>query len=55
MCPALFYAIAFRKMKDYDNKIAVLDEAISRFLVEEKEIKFKERKQKAIELKNKSR
>ncbi len=48
------YAMTYRKLKDYDNEIAVIDEAIERF---EKNnihiIKLKERREKALALKKK--
>lgn len=57
--PALYeaYRKAYRKIKDYDNEIAILDEAIRRLqsqrlsINQELIIKFKERREKAIELK----
>lgn len=56
--PALYrsYAMTYRKLKDYDNEIAIIDEAIKR----EKDAnnttirELKERRIKAIELKQKS-
>lgn len=51
--PALYksYAMSFRKLKDYDNEIAILDEAIERF----QSMEFKERRAKALELKQKTK
>lgn len=59
--PALYnsYAMAYRKLKDYDNEIAIIDEMIDRFGFgkEKKEdatfIKLKERREKALFLKKK--
>lgn len=58
--PALYnsYAIAYRKVKDYDNEIAILDEAIKRFSVGNNEIviqKWKDRRDRSIELKMKNK
>lgn len=60
--PVLYesYAKAYRKLKDYDNEIAILNEAIERLQSEKKTnneitiINFKERKERAIGLKLKS-
>ncbi|GAA3347837.1 hypothetical protein GCM10017717_23060 [Deinococcus persicinus] len=56
--PALYssYAKAYRKLKDYDNEIAILDEAIERMKSERgnyetRIIEFNERRTKALELK----
>ncbi|WP_139368369.1 GIY-YIG nuclease family protein [Evansella clarkii] len=54
--PVLYdsYAMAYRKLKDYDNEIAILDEAIDRLNIDgAKLIKFKERREKALALKAK--
>lgn len=59
--PALYksYAMTFRKLKDYDNEVAIIDEAIERLRSEKiniKEIHFmelKERRAKALALKQK--
>lgn len=54
--PALYnsYAMAYRKMKDYDNEIAIIDEAIERLTKDkEKPLKFIERRERAIALKKK--
>lgn len=58
--PALYnsYAMAYRKVKDYDNEIAILDEAIERFSPENNEIliqKWKDRRVRSIELKVKNK
>lgn len=58
--PALYnsYAMAYRKLKDYDNEIAILDEAIKRFSVGNNEIviqKWKDRRDRSIELKMKNK
>ncbi|WP_212667830.1 hypothetical protein [Virgibacillus pantothenticus] len=46
--------MAYRKMKDYDNEIAILDEAIERLTKDnEPPMKFKERRERAIALKQK--
>lgn len=49
--PSLYksYAMTYRKLKDYDNEIAILNEAVKRF----KSMEFKERREKALELKQK--
>jgi len=60
--PALYksYVMAFRKLKDYDNEIAIIDEAIERFQSEEINIngsfllELKERREKALLLKKKA-
>jgi len=57
--PALYntYAVIYRKLKDYDNEIDILREAITRFRqaefggVTEKVLRYQERLDKAIELK----
>lgn len=57
--PVLYnsYAMAYRKLKDYDNEIAVIDEAIERLRSNEENsstvaiIKLKERREKAMLLK----
>ncbi|MGE7946303.1 tetratricopeptide repeat protein [Lysinibacillus sp. NPDC093688] len=56
--PALYssYAKAYRKLKDYDNEIAILDEAIERLKSEvgnneTRIMEFNERRTKAIALK----
>ncbi|POZ56557.1 hypothetical protein LYSIN_01340 [Lysinibacillus sphaericus] len=58
--PALYssYAMAYRKIKDYDNEIAILDEAIERMKSEQgnnetRIMEFNERRKKAIALKGK--
>ncbi|NRG48130.1 GIY-YIG nuclease family protein [Bacillus sp. CRN 9] len=54
--PALYnsYSMAYRKLKDYDNEIAILDEAIDRLKKDnEPPMKFKERRERAISLKQK--
>lgn len=54
--PALYnsYAMAYRKLKDYDNEIAIIDEAIERLTKDkEKPLKFIERRERAIALKKK--
>lgn len=54
--PALYnsYAMAYRKLRDYDNEIAILDEAIERLTKDnEKPLKFIERRERAIDLKKK--
>ncbi|GGA74905.1 GIY-YIG nuclease family protein [Ornithinibacillus halotolerans] len=51
--PALYnsYAMAYRKLKDYDNEIGILDEAIERLTKDnEPPMKFKERRERAIAL-----
>ena len=54
--PALYwsYALAYRKLKDYDNEIAVIDECLERLYYEDKDCdgysRFNGRRQKAIEL-----
>jgi len=58
--PALYnsYAMAYRKLKDYDNEIAILDEAIKRFSEGNNEIviqKWKDRRDRSIELKMKNK
>lgn len=56
--PALYtsYAMAYRKLKDYDNEIAIIDEAIDRIGLENEgfHIKLKERRGKAFLLKEKN-
>ncbi|MBD7966649.1 GIY-YIG nuclease family protein [Paenibacillus gallinarum] len=57
--PALYrsYAMAYRKLKDYDNEIAIIDEAIERLRSEKltvnqpRIVEFKERRAKALALK----
>ncbi|WP_237721511.1 tetratricopeptide repeat protein [Paenisporosarcina sp. TG20] len=57
--PTLYnsYAMAYRKLKDYDNEIAILDEAIERLQAEEKNVyetlimNLNERRSKAFALK----
>lgn len=51
--PALYwsYAMAFRKIKDYENEIDILDEAINRRIVEKNTESFVERRKKAVNLK----
>ncbi|WP_404457164.1 GIY-YIG nuclease family protein [Oceanobacillus kapialis] len=55
--PALYssYAMAYRKLKDYDNEIAIIDEAIERTGSEGNTtiMKLKERREKALSLKEK--
>lgn len=55
--PVLYtsYAMAYRKLKDYDNEIAVIDEAIERIGSESDAflMKLKERREKAFLLKEK--
>ncbi|MED4285520.1 GIY-YIG nuclease family protein [Priestia megaterium] len=59
--PALYksYTMAFRKLKDYDNEIAIIDEAIERSQTtdggvnESFILEIKERREKAISLKKK--
>ncbi|WP_077210730.1 GIY-YIG nuclease family protein [Bacillus dakarensis] len=61
--PALYnsYAMAYRKLKDYDNEIAIIDEAIERLHSEENKtnevliMKYKERRAKALLLKQKTK
>lgn len=58
--PALYnsYAMAYRKLKDYDNEIAILDEAIKRFSEGNNEIviqKWKDCRDRSIELKIKNK
>ncbi len=52
--PALYwsYAMAFRKIKDYENEIDILDEAFNRRIVEKNTESFVERRKKAVTLKN---
>lgn len=46
--------MAYRKLRDYDNEIAILDEAIERLTKDnEKPLKFIERRERAIDLKKK--
>lgn len=50
--------MAYRKIKDYDNEIAILDEAIERMKSEQgnnetRIMEFNERRKKAIALKGK--
>lgn len=60
--PALYnsYAMAYRKLKDYDNEIAILDEAIDRLSSEDINrneiiiIKNKERRERALSLKERN-
>ena len=56
LAPALYnsYAMAFRKVKDVDNEIAILDEGIERFRVAKRDfsqdiISFEEQKRKALD------
>lgn len=56
--PALYssYAMAYRKLKDYDNEIAILDEAIERSKAEKgnnetRIMEFNERRAKVLALK----
>lgn len=54
--PTLYnsYAMAYRKLKDYDNEIAIIDEAIERLTKDkEKPLRFIERRERAIALKKK--
>lgn len=55
--PALYtsYAMTYRKLKDYDNEIAIIDEAINRIGLENEgfHIKLKERREKDFLLKEK--
>lgn len=56
--PALYrsYAMAYRKLKDYDNEIAIIDEAIERLGIENNNttiMKLKERRKKSLLLKQK--
>ncbi len=58
--PALYksYAMSYRKLKDLDNEIAILEEAIDRYRSEEEDysqiiVNFEEQKRKAIEKLNK--
>lgn len=57
--PALYnsYAMVFRELKVYDNEIAILDEAIEQMKSENVSeitvLKFKERREKAIALRQK--
>ena len=55
--PALFwaYATAFRKMKDYDNEVEILEEAFSRKIVDETTDRFVDRLKKARELRDKEK
>lgn len=52
--PALYwsYALAYRKLKDYDNEIDILDEAIARLFPDKCDgySKFSGRRQRALEL-----
>ncbi|RXZ83886.1 GIY-YIG nuclease family protein [Paenibacillaceae bacterium] len=60
--PALYtsYAMAYRKLKDFDNEIAIIEEAIERLRLEKNKInettimEFKERQAKAFSLKQNS-
>ena len=47
--------MTYRKLKDYDNEIAIIDEAINRIGLENEgfHIKLKERREKAFLLKEK--
>lgn len=54
--PAMYksYAMAYRKLKDLDNEIAILDEAIERFRTEDRDysqeiLSFEDQKRKAID------
>lgn len=54
--PALYksYAMAYRKLKDLDNEIAILDEALERYRNEEQDnsqiiLMFEEQRKKALE------
>lgn len=59
--PALYrsYAMTYRKLKDYDNEIAIIDEAIERLRSEKINVnetrfmEFRERRAKSLELKQK--
>lgn len=61
--PALYksYAMVFRKLKDYDNEIAIINECIERLRAEEMNvnqniiISMKDRRAKAFELKQKQK
>ncbi|MGM9986263.1 MAG: GIY-YIG nuclease family protein [Bacillaceae bacterium] len=60
--PALYksYAMAYRKLKDYDNEMAIIDEAIERlqaekYVNETRIMDFKERRAKALALKQKQK
>ncbi|UOE53528.1 GIY-YIG nuclease family protein [Cytobacillus oceanisediminis] len=61
--PALYrsYAMTYRKLKDYDNEIAIIDEAFERLRSEERNISethfidLNERRSKAIALKQKAK
>lgn len=55
--PALYfsYAMAYRKLKDYENEITIIDEAIERLKTEKRNnetriMEFNERRSKALEL-----
>lgn len=58
--PALYesYGKAYRKLKDYDNEIAIIDEEIERYIADsgstsQYTLKLEEQKKKAIEKKRK--
>ncbi|KEK25324.1 DNA polymerase III subunit epsilon [Bacillus gaemokensis] len=61
--PALYtsYAMAFRKLKDYDNEIAIIDECIERLRAEKINVNqniiigIRDRRAKALELKQKQK
>lgn len=61
--PALYtsYAMTYRKLKDYDNEIAIIDEAIERIQTEKDNanetriMELKERRAKALALKQKTK
>ncbi|MNJ72234.1 hypothetical protein D3C77_688620 [compost metagenome] len=61
--PALYtsYAMAFRKLKDYDNEIAIIDECIERLRAEKINVNqniiigMRDRQAKALELKQKQK
>lgn len=61
--PALYssYTMVYRKLKDYDNEIAIIDEAIERLRTEKvnvneiRLIELNERRAKAVELKQKNK
>lgn len=61
--PALYrsYTMVYRKLKDYDNEIAIIDEAIERLCTEKvnvneiRLIELNERRAKAVELKQKDK
>ncbi|MFB6468742.1 hypothetical protein ACE38V_18430 [Cytobacillus sp. Hz8] len=61
--PSLYksYAMAYRKLKDYDNEVAIIDEAIERIRSEKANVneitimEIKERRAKALERKQRTK